>query len=80
MAPTVLSTEGIREIRMIEDIEKLGAELHVETLTEPEIFQSGKVHVAETKVAENIAPHGAERSQSWRKHDGTVDLIAAKRS
>ena len=66
MGPSILSAEGIREVRMIEDVEEFYAELRTKMLAPLEVLGDGKIHVLESRIAEDIASHGAERAEYRR--------------
>jgi len=51
-----------RKIRPVEQVENFRAELQVELLANPEVFQYGKIHIFETRAVKLVAPHGTERT------------------
>ena len=61
MPETVLSAVGIGKVRMIENVEELGAELGTQAFAEVPVLGHREIQVAEAGVREEIAPHGAER-------------------
>ena len=68
MSVSILPSEGIRKVRMVEDIEKLRAELGAESFFELPILGYREVPVAEARVAERVAAHGAESSDGGGNH------------
>src|ERR1700686_1299304 len=76
-AETILAAIWIGKIRMIENVEELRAELSAEALAEMEVLRHREIHVAETRIRENVASHGAEGPQCWGNHDGVSFGVAA---
>ena len=60
---------GIGEVRMVEDIEKLGAELGGEAFLDFRFLDHGHIPVFETQVAEVVTPRIADGSQRGRNQD-----------
>src|SRR5581483_2305012 len=77
-AETILSAIRVGKIRMVQNIEKFGAELRTEALGEVPVLGNREIPVAEPGVAENIASRGSERSQRRWKQDRTAVRVAAK--
>ncbi len=69
----------ISEIGMIENIERLDAELGFETLPEFEILADGKIDVAEASVTEDVAAHGAKCAETiWNQNGAAIGVAAGK--
>src|SRR5579859_1036450 len=77
-AEAVLSAVRIREVRMIEDVEELGAELQAHRLSKVEVLGEREIEVAEAGVLEHIAPHVSELAKRRRQHDGTALRVATE--
>ena len=75
---SVLPAEWIGEIRVIENIEELRTELGSEMLTPLEVLGHGEIHVLESRIAEDVASHGAEGAECGRDHEGLSAGVAAK--
>src|SRR5229473_7982371 len=75
---SVLSAERVGEIGVVENIEELRAELGAEMLAPFEVLGHGQIHVLESRIAEDVATHGAERAECGRDHDGFSAGVAAK--
>jgi len=78
VAIAILTTVGIGEVRVVEDIKQFYATLGPETFAPFEILCQGKVHIPETGVAEEVAAHCAERSECRANHHGIATSIAAE--
>ena len=79
MGPSILSAEGICEVRMIEDVEELHAELRSEMLTPLEVLGHGEIDVLESRIAEDVASRGAERPGGGRDHERLAPGVATER-
>ena len=79
MGISVLSTERVGEVGMIEQVEELHAELGGETLTKFPILRDREIYVAKTGIAENVAAHRAEGSERRGNQDGLAVRIATER-
>src|SRR5580658_1778880 len=60
---------GICEIGMVEDIEAFHTELRFDPFSEFKVLTERQVDVMETGIAENVAAHGAECSDSVREQE-----------
>ena len=56
----VLPSVGICEVRVIEDIEELGAELGVETFAQLPVLGNGEIEVLESGITEEVTSHISE--------------------
>jgi hypothetical protein len=56
------------EVRVIEQVKKLCAELHSSALLEG-ILQNGKVLVDEVRTDQSVAPYAAHTPSSWKGKD-----------
>src|ERR1700674_5514988 len=63
---------------MVEDVEELRAELRTEMLAPLEVLGDGKIHVLETRIAEDVASHGAESAKRRRNQDRIAIRITTK--
>ena len=70
MSPTILTTERIGEVRVIEDIEEFGPELHADAFAETEHLRRREVHIPEAEIAKRVASHRAEGASSRWSHYG----------
>src|SRR5580692_8119242 len=69
VSPAILTAEGVGEVRMIEDIEEFGPELHADAFTETEHLHRREVHIPEAEIAKRVASHRAEvTSGRWSHH------------
>src|ERR1700722_2603131 len=75
---TILSAVGIGEIRMVEDIEKLRAELRMNSFAQVPVLGNRKVEVLEAGVRENIASHCPEGAESRWQHHGMALGVASE--
>src|SRR6266403_5872413 len=66
----VRPTTWVGELWMIEDIEKLGAELEGQPLLEFPIFINRRIPVLERVAGEDVSPCRRERSEGRRNHNG----------
>ena len=60
MRPSILSAEGIREIRMVEEIEEFDPELGAESFPEFPVLGHREIPVVKSGVAKDIAAHRPE--------------------
>src|SRR5579864_294088 len=67
-AKSVLSTERICEVRMVENVEELGSELGSEALLQPPALRNREIPIAKTGIAKRVAAHGTEGAECWGKH------------
>src|ERR1700728_281745 len=77
-AETILSAVRVGEIRVIENVEEFGPELRVETLGEMPVLRHREVHVAESRVREDVAAHVAKAPEGGRNHDGIAFRVASE--
>src|SRR5271166_18229 len=75
--PTVLPSIGIREVRVVEDVEEFAAELQIVALANRPVFHHRKVHVAVSKIAEGVSSHGSECADRRGQHHAVAHHIAA---
>ena len=68
MSPAVLTTEGIREVGMIQNVKHFNAELSTEAFAEFPILGNRQIDVAEARIAKNVASHDAEGTRNGRQH------------
>jgi hypothetical protein len=66
----VAGVAGVRwvidsELRVVEDVEGLGAELEISLAENFEMFQEGNVEICASGVIERIAPAVSERQAAW---------------
>ena len=66
-AVPVLSAIGIREVRVIEDIEELCAELQPLAFSKVKVLGDREIKVLEAGILEHIPSHVSELSK-WRRH------------
>lgn len=77
-AKPVLPSIRIGEIRVIENVEELGAELQTVPLSEMEVLAKREIEVLEARILEHVSSHISELAERWRKHDRASLGIAAK--
>src|SRR5712692_2190424 len=56
---------GVGDVRMVQDIEELPADLHADPLAEAKRLNHGEVPILERGPEEDIASHVAKRSRGW---------------
>src|SRR6266853_3150807 len=62
-AKAILAAIRIGEVRMVENVEELRSELGAKALAKMPVLRQREIYVLETGIGENVASHGAERSQ-----------------
>jgi len=65
------------EIGMIQDVERLGAELQVDLVAQPELLPGGEVDLCSTETTGKITGGIAHNSSSWDGKCGRIDCFAA---
>src|SRR5580698_7113052 len=75
---SVLPTEWIGKVGMVENVEELRAELCTETLAELQVLGYGKVHILESRVPEDVASHRSEGAERGRNHYRCTGCVAPK--
>src|ERR1700675_247056 len=63
---------------MVENVEELSPELGMDALPQMPILSHRKIEVAKSGIAEGVAAHVSELTQSWRDHDRIALGVAAK--
>src|ERR1022692_162112 len=74
----VLTAVRVGEVRVIEDVEELGAELKPHGFSKVEILSQREIEIPEAAVLEHVAAHVAELAERRRNHHGTAIGVAAK--
>ena len=69
MPPAILTAKRVCEVRVVENIEKFRADLHLYALAKMEEFDRRKIRVSESEIAKRIAAHCPKcAGRRWR-HD-----------
>src|SRR3974390_2238551 len=63
---------------MVEQVEELRAELHVEAFRKPEVLHGRKIDVLKAKVAEQVSAHSAESADGRWQHHGVAHCVTAE--
>src|SRR5437868_5373334 len=79
VSPSVLTSEWVGEVGMIQDVKEFGTELRAETLREFPVLGGREIPVVEAAVAKEVAGHGSECSHGGRNHYRVPLCIAAER-
>src|ERR1035438_10281315 len=77
-AESILAAVWIGEVRMVENVEELGAGLQPHRFSKVEILGQREVEIPEASVLEYIAAHVSELAQRRRNHNGTAIGVAAE--
>src|ERR1700722_15126133 len=77
-AESVLSAVRIGEVRMIEDVEELSAELEAIPFPKMKVLGEREIKVAETGVREHVPAHISELPERRRKHNRGALGVASK--
>src|SRR4029077_6051818 len=67
---SILTTERIREIRMVEEIEEFCSELCCQPFPELPVLGDREIYVAKSSVTEYVAAHCAESAEGRWNHEG----------
>src|SRR5215471_1932414 len=78
MSPTILPSEWVCEVRMVEDIEEFAAELKVITLPKIPVLHHREIYIAESKVAKRVPSHRSKGAQRRRQHHAVTHDVAPK--
>src|SRR3954468_20527256 len=73
-----ISCAGSEEVRVIEHIEELSANLHIDPVTKLDQLGDRHIPVVETWSAQDVAPHIAKLTEFRRSHDRASLLVAAE--
>lgn len=77
-AKSILTAVRVSEVRMVENIEELGAGLESHGFSKVEILGQREIEISEASVLEHVPAHVSELAQRRRNHDGTSVGVAAK--
>src|SRR5260370_3297377 len=66
----------IREVGVIENVERLDAELCLHPFPELKVLANGEINVAETCIAEDVAAHSAKFADTVRDQHDIADHVA----
>src|SRR6185503_12704661 len=72
--------KGIREVRMIEDVEDLGSQLNFQLLSDVRVFEDREVDVVITRTAQGIATKRTEMPGAGNARTGAAVARGIKRA
>src|SRR5580700_6563713 len=73
---------GVRrqgEIRMVENIEELCAQLQVQSFREPGVLRDREIHIAESGTKDRVAAEIAEGAEGWLHECQRIEIARARR-
>jgi hypothetical protein len=77
-AKPVLTAIRIREVRVVEDVEELHAELQPHGFSDVKILGDREIKVLEAGILEHVPPHVSELTERGRHHHRVSCRVAAE--
>ena len=75
----VLPAIRIGEVRVIENIEELGAELQAHGFSKVEVLAQREIEILEPGILKHVPSHVSELTERRRHHNGITVGVAAKK-